>query len=320
MTDAKSEAGSQEKIDWDAVRDAALNCLNATWSMIRFADRSQSSEYDAQAAIAQLDDIDRARTTFRQAMETLEPGFECSSDPEFRDSRVFKALLVAISHQSTYPEFRFGPISCGTAHEAAFELLRHAILWIENGLIVELEEVGAPDHHVASIDDLHKLTPGKLRATLSKLGKRKSIQSIIQARETKQIRAWIDREWAAVIAGSETNRQPNAATNAQIDEPEIGSEQMIAKTCEALKGQSLKIFLFLSRQKHKTAYGTLLDNVWEKEVEETSISRAIERLAESLNKMTPQYFTVVNEFQSRRVWIEPLSAPPPKLTPTPSDK
>lgn len=306
MTDANSVAGSQSEIDWEIVRGASLNCVTAAWSMICFANRSQTTKYDAQTAVLQLDDIDRARATFRQAMETLEPGLECSSDPAFRDSRVFKALQVAISHQGAYPEFRFGPVCCATAHEAAFELLRRAILWIEDGLNDELDELGAPDHHVASIDDLCKLTPEELRFKFSKLEKRKSIQSLIQAREIKQVRAWIDREWAAMSSGNGIDLKTKTATETNTDKTEISSGEAFAIACDELKGQSLKLFRFLFAQKHKTSYATLRDIVWEKEVEETSISRAIERLAESLNNMTPQYFTVVNEFQSRRVSVEAL--------------
>ena len=69
-------ADSQQKIDWDAVRRAADDCLNATWSLVCFAEWSQGSEYDANRATAHLAAIDRARDTFRRAMEVLQPGLE----------------------------------------------------------------------------------------------------------------------------------------------------------------------------------------------------------------------------------------------------
>lgn len=74
--------------------------------------------------------------------------------------------------------------------------------------------------------------------------------------------------------------------------------------CDALKGNGLKIFKFLHGRKHKTDYRTLQEQVWGKEISEDGISRAIERLADSLNKMAPISFIVTNEKASRRVGLE----------------
>ena len=40
-------ADSQQKIDWTAVRHAALDCLGATWDLICWAVWSQDGDYDA---------------------------------------------------------------------------------------------------------------------------------------------------------------------------------------------------------------------------------------------------------------------------------
>jgi len=189
---------AEQKIDWDAVRRAADDCLNATWSLVCFAEVSQGSEYDANRATAHLEAIDRARDTFRPAMEVLQPGLECATDDAIRYSPVFDALALATAGRSERPDFRYGPVCCATAHEAAFELLRSAILWVENGLNAELDERGLPDQYVAGIDELHKLSPEELRDTLVRLEKRESLQRLLRGRGLRQIRASINHEWAAV--------------------------------------------------------------------------------------------------------------------------
>ncbi len=201
-------ADSQQTIDWDAIRRAANDCLNAAWSLVCFAELSQGSEYDANRATAHREAIDRARETFRLAMEILQPGLDCASGDSIRYSPVFDALALATAGRSDRPDFQYGPACCATAHEAAFELLRWAILWVENGLNVELDERGLPDPYVAGIDDLFKLSPEVLRDTLVRLERRESLQGLVRGRGIRQIRAWIDREWAVVSGGAIETLEP----------------------------------------------------------------------------------------------------------------
>lgn len=84
----------------------------------------------------------------------------------------------------------------------AFELLRWAMLWFENGLNAELDERGLPDQYVAGIDDLHRLSPEELRNKLARLEKRDSLQRLFHSSEVRQIRARIDQEWASVLGNS----------------------------------------------------------------------------------------------------------------------
>ena len=193
-------ADSQQKIDWNAVRRAADDCLNATWSLVCFAERSKGSDYDSDVAAAHLTAIDRARDTFRRAMEVLQPGFELATDDSIRYSPVFDALALATAGQSDRPDFRYGPVHCATAHEAAFELLRRGILWVEDGVFEDMDERWLKDEKEVSIGVLHKLPLPALRDTLAGWEKRKPLAKLLAAGGTKTIRTWIGREWAAVKA------------------------------------------------------------------------------------------------------------------------
>jgi hypothetical protein len=208
-------ADSQQTIDWDAVRRAADDCLNATWSLVCFAERSTGSDYDSDVAAVHLTAIDRARDTFRPAMEVLQPGLECATDVSIRYSPVFDTLALATAGQSERPDFRYGLVCCATAHEAAFELLRWAILWVENGLNAELDERGLPNQYVAGIDDLHELSPEELRDTLVRLERRESLQGLVRGRGVRQIRAWIEREWATAKANAIHVPTPKPLTEQQ---------------------------------------------------------------------------------------------------------
>jgi hypothetical protein len=180
-------------IDWDGVRATALDCLNATWSMDCWAARSQEDDYDTEKAALHLAAMDTALNTFRLALEILQPGLECATS-DLRHSPVFDALAVASVGEGPRPDFKL----CATAHEKAFQLLRMAILRVENGLNDELDRRGAPDSHLLGIDDLHRQSASQLSDTLRCLGKNSSSESILTARQLHELRAWIDREWAAV--------------------------------------------------------------------------------------------------------------------------
>ncbi|QDT50428.1 hypothetical protein Pan258_44870 [Symmachiella dynata] len=127
-------------------------------------------------------------------MEVLQPGFERATDELVRNSPVFDALALATVGEGARPDFKFG----ATAHETAFELLRRAILWVENGLNDELEEKGEPDNYLAGIDDLHKRSPEELRDTFCRLVERQPLHNLMPGRQLQVLRTWIDREWAAV--------------------------------------------------------------------------------------------------------------------------
>ena len=60
-------ADSQQKIDWTAVRQAALDCLDATWTLICFAEWSQRGDYGADRAALHLAAIDKSGNTFLRA-------------------------------------------------------------------------------------------------------------------------------------------------------------------------------------------------------------------------------------------------------------
>ena len=82
----------------------------------------------------------------------------------------------------------------------------------------ELDDKGLDDQHVASIDDLHELSLEALRDTLSRMEERKSLQSLLNERGFHQIRAWIDREWAAVSKGGEGDGRTEIPTETILGE------------------------------------------------------------------------------------------------------
>jgi hypothetical protein len=199
--------------DWNIVRATALDCLDATWTMIRWAARSQEDDYDTEMAALHLAAIDAALNTFRRALEILQPGLECGTS-DLRHSPVFDAFALASVGEGPRPDFKL----CATAHEKAFQLLRMAILGVENGLNDELDRRGAPDSQLLGIDDLHRLSAVQLCDTMRSLGKSSSPNSILTAKHLHELRAWIDREWASVCSDPFTatqggeRRAPNQTT------------------------------------------------------------------------------------------------------------
>ncbi len=155
------------------MRRAALNCLDATWSLICFAEWSQGNDYDEDRAALHLAAINVATETFKRAKEVFDsPG-------------LFDTLAQAAVGEGPRPDFRYGSVYCATAHEAAFELLRRVVLWAELGF-----------------DDLRDDPPDDLRNILSRLEKRKPLRNLLDGRGVHQVRAWIDREWAAIEAAT----------------------------------------------------------------------------------------------------------------------
>jgi hypothetical protein len=148
---------AEHKIDWAELRQAALDCLNATWGLICLADQTQNDDYDAENAALHLAAIDRAREVFIRASITFAPGS-------------FDSLVTATVGEGPRPDFRFGPVCCATAHETALELLRWVGLRLENwcfddvygGRVVGID--GLQEVSVQSV--LHALSPEALRDML----------------------------------------------------------------------------------------------------------------------------------------------------------
>lgn len=196
-------ADSPQEIDWHAIRQTALDCLDATSSLIYWAERSQQDDYDADCVALHLKAIDEACKTVGRAISIFEPG-------------LFDMLAKASVGEGPRPDFRVEDIYCCTAHELAFVLARHATYWVENGLTAQ---------GINPIEQLHKLSPQALDETLRNLtaikshsllderafkvigrllhlGSLKPIQSLLTQEKYNLVRSWIDREWVAVCAAT----------------------------------------------------------------------------------------------------------------------
>jgi len=189
--------------------------------MVCWTERSQEDDYDVDGAALHLAAIDTARDTFRRAMEVLQPGLGLATDEAIRYSPVFDALALATVGEGARPDFRFGPVHCATAHEAAFKLLRMGILWVEEGVFEDMDDRWFKDEKEVTIGILHKLPLPALRDTLAGWGKRRPLAKLLDARGLKALRTWIQREWAAVISDTVTEthekgrRPPNQTTQEQ---------------------------------------------------------------------------------------------------------
>jgi hypothetical protein len=192
-------ADSEQSIGWTAVRQVALECLDATWDMVWWAERSQEDDYDVDGAALHLAAIDKAGDALTRAISMFEPG-------------LFDSLAKASVSEGPRPDFQVGDICLPTAHEMAFILLRHAIFWVENGLaaqginpIEQLHELSAKALHemlrnLTAIKSLSLLTPQQFKVIGRSLhlGTLKPIESLLTIGQCNMVRAWIDREWAAV--------------------------------------------------------------------------------------------------------------------------
>ena len=190
---------SHQNIDWTAIRQVALECLDATWDMVWWAERSREDDYDVDGAALHLAAIDTADDALTRAISMFEPG-------------LFDSLVKASVGEGPRPDFQVGDICLPTAHEMAFILLRHAIFWVENGLaaqgvnpIEQLHELSAEAMHeklrnLTAIKSLSLLTPQQFKGIgrFLHLGTLKPIESLLTIGQYNVVRAWIDREWAAV--------------------------------------------------------------------------------------------------------------------------
>ena len=127
------EPSESVSIDWNAVRQTALDCLDAAWSLVCLAESSQEADYDADRAALHLVGIDEACDTFLRARRDV-----------FSPS-LFDSIALATVGEGPRPDFHVGPVNCATVHETAFEFLRGAIGQVENGLWGIVEEEGADD-------------------------------------------------------------------------------------------------------------------------------------------------------------------------------
>lgn len=244
-------------IDWDGVRATTLDCLNATWGMVCWAARSQEDDYDTEKAALHLAAIDTAQNTFRRAMEILQPGFECATN-DLRYSPVFDAFALATVGEGPRPDFML----CATAHENAFQLLRMAILRVEDGLNDELDRRGAPDSVVMGINDLHRLSAAQLYDTLRCLGKSFCLDGILTARQFHELRARIDREWAAVISDSDAKASKTGRSAPNQTTPEQKVERILIRMRlhQSTKGQEKRgHYQYLNEKKNDPEWSTAYD-------------------------------------------------------------
>ena len=157
---------SHQNIDWSAIRQVALECLAATWDMIWWAECSQEDDYDVDGAALHLAAIDTACDTLGRAIHTFSPGVVVLPGDALSSSAHFDAIARASVGEGARSDLPVWRNLCATAHQSAYVLLRGAILQLENGLNADLDRRGVDDKHVASIDDLHALSPEALRDTL----------------------------------------------------------------------------------------------------------------------------------------------------------
>jgi len=205
----------QEPVDWTAVRSAAQSCLKATWSLVCFAERSLDDDYDVDQADCHLATIDRALGTFKESAFIL-----CQDRLD--------SLALASVGEGPRPEFAYRHIVGASAHEVSRKLLQQALLFMESCLF---------DLEVGSLRELGTLSREELRTTLPLFEQMNSLQHVLYVGETQEIRAWIDREWAAVsrLAGAERN--DDAGSRKQKPRSKPGRKISSAKI---LLGQALQ--------------------------------------------------------------------------------
>jgi hypothetical protein len=225
--------------------------------MVCWAARSQEDDYDTEKAALHLTAMDTALKTFGLALEILQPGLKCTTG-DLRHSPVFDALALASVGEGPRPDFKL----CATAHEKAFQLLRMAILRVEDGLNDELDRRGAPDSHLLGIDDLHRQSASQLSDTLRCLGKNSSSESILTARQLHELRACIDLEWAAVISDpvTETHETDRRAPNQKTFEQKVERILSRLQLHQSTKGQTKRgHYKYLNEKKNDSEWSAAYD-------------------------------------------------------------
>jgi len=206
----------QEGTDWFATRLAALQCLSAAWELYSFACQSQESDYDVESAALHLAAIERAYAVLDRAIHTFSPGVVALFGDWHYSSADFDAIARATVGEGARPDFRFGGTCCATAHQSAYVLLRFALMDLESAMDAELDRMGVDDSTLASIDALRALSPEALRDTLIRLEKVAHVRRLFAGQSCDVLRAWIDREWAAVSRAPGGSAEPEAKAIVQI--------------------------------------------------------------------------------------------------------
>lgn len=176
---------SLAKIDWNAVRTLGLVCLDAAQDLKSWADESVGGYYNEARAAQHLAAIKKAQEVSSQALTA----FTSAGDT------VFEQIAQASVGEGPRPDFGF----TATAHESSLVLLVLTVRWVHIGLGDGLVSIGAREVYDGSIQDLHLCSPKQLRDALHQSEKSKSLQSLFDRFQPLiKIRAWINREWAAV--------------------------------------------------------------------------------------------------------------------------
>ncbi len=176
---------SELTIDWTAVRQAALDCVEATSGLLHWAAWSQQDDYDVERAAVHLEVIRYASETYLRTERVLDG--------------VFEPLLLKLATVSKepWPDFQFGFVCCSTAHETAHELLRMALLRMQFGVLRMLKRRRL-DPQSLSIAALDALSPEDLQKTLSRWQEKEPLEKVVGMDAINRVGAWIHREWAAV--------------------------------------------------------------------------------------------------------------------------
>jgi len=282
---------SPKKIDWNAVRAMALDCITATLDLQRWAYRSQEDDYDVDCATLHLAAIEKVRATFWSSLKLLMMGMDSDTSDPYGHFPVYDQLALASAGERARPDFG----SYSTAHSAAFGLLIRAKLHIEKSLKGDL-----------AIEGLHNFSPKELRDTLYQLEKKDSIRSVLESSDQLyNLSAWIHREWAAVSTippqpdtkpkkpqrqGKATRESPNKEFDSAIQRI---AQKLFPKTGQRRKTEDIALHIYHENQsetkdpaKHiETAYSTL----WPKEIDNKPqgavLCSACDKIRASLNRI-----------------------------------
>jgi hypothetical protein len=161
-------------------------------------------------------------------------------------------------------------------------------LWVENGLNAELERRGEPDHIVVGISFLHKRTPVQLRDDLQRLEKNKSLQKVLSSQQLRMLRAWIDREWAAVSAiALQTRSRANTVHGIDAE-----SNAAIARCRPAISGDAMtdqtSVGAIISQRRSRVKTASTTDTETKSS---TTQAEADRRSLEEIERETPELDT-----------------------------
>lgn len=194
-----------KSIDWNEVRGIALDCLSSSLELLTWARRSQQEDYDVGSATLHLAAIDKARDCSASSLGILSIGIDDRSSDSLRQFPICDQLAQASSGETARPDFGVA----ATAHEAVFRLLMIALLHIENNLNGGL-----------TLEDLHGVSPEKLRVTLRALEKNDSIEHVLcSVGYLHNLQAWIHREWAAVSGATPKDALRQRSSDSKVGRP-----------------------------------------------------------------------------------------------------